>query len=238
MSDRSPWEELDPDTWAHLGQMAEFGVLSASLLHELRQPLFAVKAIAQLARRREKLLDEEGINQLLVHVVQIEELLDHYAGFGRLDEPDSLFDLNLPIRRAVDMLAHRGRQIGATVDARLAEQTLLVRGRPGAARQVAVNLLQNALDAVEGCDSRDVLVQSELAGGNARLVVRDNGPGVPQEMRARLFTPFMTTKAPGRGTGLGLYIARKLCEEAGGALRIDFPDGGGTRVEVEIPAAS
>jgi len=233
----SPWEDLDPDTWAHLGQMAEFGVLSASLLHELRQPLFAVKAIAQLARRRERALDEEGLKQLLLHVVQIEELLDHYAGFGRLDEPDTVFDLNLPVRRAVDMLAHRGKQIGARVDFRLTDETLLVKGRPGAARQVAVNLLQNALDAVEGCTNREVLVQSDRVGRGARLVVQDNGPGVPEDMREQLFKPFVTTKAPGRGTGLGLYIARKLCEEAMGDLNIAFPAGGGTRVEVVIPSA-
>ena len=238
MSDSSPWEELNPDTWAHLGQMAEFGVLSASLLHELRQPLFAVKAIAQLARRREGALDDKGIQQLLVHVVQIEELLDHYAGYGQLDEPDSLFDLNLSVRRAIDMLAHRGRQIGADVEVRLTDASLLVMGRPGAARQVAVNLLQNALDAVEGGERRHVLVESLWSDGRARLVVQDSGPGVPLELRERLFTPFVTTKAPGRGTGLGLYIARKLCEEANGTLTIAFPDTGGTRVEVELPAAS
>jgi len=217
--------------------MAEFGVLSASLLHELRQPLFAVKAIAQLALRREQALDEAGLRQLLLHVIQIEELLDHYGGFGRLDEPDTLFDLNLPVRRAVDMLAHRGRQIGATVNTQLSPDSLLVEGRPGAARQVAVNLLQNALDAVESCVAREIWVTSERRGQHARLVVQDNGPGVPESMREQLFTPFVTTKAPGRGTGLGLYIARKLSEEARGDLRIAFPESGGTRVEVEIPFA-
>ena len=169
MSDSSPWEELNPDTWAHLGQMAEFGVLSASLLHELRQPLFAVKAIAQLARRREGALDDKGIQQLLVHVVQIEELLDHYAGYGQLDEPDSLFDLNLSVRRAIDMLAHRGRQIGADVEVRLTDASLLVMGRPGAARQVAVNLLQNALDAVA------VAALDVLGADRAFVLLREDG---------------------------------------------------------------
>ncbi len=238
MSDNPPWGDLDRDTWAHLGQMAEFGVLSASLFHELRQPLFAVKAIAQLARKRDKHLDEEGLKQLLVHVVQIEELLDHYAGFGRLDEPETLYDFNLPIRRAIDMLAHRSRQIGATVESRFSDDSLLIRGRPGAARQVAVNLLQNALDAVEGGEHREIVVRSERAGSSARLIIQDAGPGVPDSMRDQLFKPFVTTKAPGRGTGLGLYIARRLCEEAGGELRIAFPVAGGTRVEVELPAAS
>ena len=73
---------LEPDTWARLARMAEFGVLSASLFHELRQPLFAVKAIAQLALRREGALEDEDLRQLLVHVVQIEELLDHYSGYS------------------------------------------------------------------------------------------------------------------------------------------------------------
>jgi len=237
VSKSSDWEELSPDTWAHLGQMAEFGVLSASLLHELRQPLFAVKAIAQIARRREKSLDDDGLQQLLLHVVQIEELLDHYAGYGRLNELDALFDLNLSVRRAVDMLAHRARQLGVSVDARLSEEPLLIKGKPGSARQVAVNLLQNALDALEGAPARTVRVQSGRREGFARLVVQDNGPGVPEALRSSLFEPFVTTKEPGRGTGLGLYIAKKLCEESGGTLHLDFPPEGGTHVEVLIPIA-
>jgi C4-dicarboxylate-specific signal transduction histidine kinase len=238
MSKSTNWDELGPDTWAHLGQMAEFGVLSASLLHELRQPLFAVKAIAQIARRREKSLDEEGLGQLLTHVVQIEELLDHYAGYGRLNELDAVFDLNLSVGRAMDMLAHRARQFGVSIDPRLSSDSLLVKGKPGSARQVAVNLLQNALDALEGAPKRTVILRSERRERHACLVVQDNGPGVPEAVRPSLFEPFVTTKEPGRGTGLGLYIAKKLCEEMNGTLELEFPEEGGTRVEVLIPIES
>ena len=227
--------KLDPDSWARLARMAEFGVLSASLFHELRQPLFAVKAIAQLAARRGESLDEDGLRQLLVHVVQIEELLDHYAGHNRMGET-AVFDLNEAVRRGVDMLEHRARQVRAQVDARYSGAAM-VRGRVGALRQVAVNLLHNALDAVDQREDRRVRVSTAIQGASAILEVRDHGPGIPPEVRARLFEPFVTSKPVGRGTGLGLHITRKLVQESGGSLAVVDPDGGGTLIRVKLPLA-
>lgn len=229
--------DLDRDAWIRLAQLAELGVLSASLLHELRQPLFAVKAIAQLSKRRGRALEGEHLEQLLVHVVQIEDLLDHYAGYGRIVEPALLFDLNEPVRGALEMLAHRRRQVRAMVDAQLSPDALLVHGRPAAARQIVVNVLQNAYDAIEGQPERRVSVRSENGGGMIRLIVQDSGPGVPLDLRGRLFEPFVTTKPAGRGTGLGLYIAQQLVQEAEGLLELTFPEEGGTRVEVQLPVA-
>lgn len=224
--------------WMRLAHLAEVGVLSASLIHELRQPLFALKALAQLARHHDAPLAGEELAQLLEHVRQMEELLDHYAGYGRLMETPAVYDLNEPVRGALEMLAHRCRQVGADLDARLCARPLQVQGRPSAARQVVVNLLQNAFDAVEGRARREVVVRSENGGGQARLIVQDSGPGVPEALRARILEPFVTTKPPGRGTGLGLYITRRLVEEASGRLDLAFPEGGGTRVEVWWPVSS
>ena len=219
-------------------QLAELGLLSASLLHELRQPVFAVKGSLQLARHRGQTLGPDEIDALLVHLAHLEQLIHHYSGFPRPDEPVTQFDLNVPIRHAIGMLAHRGRQLGAQLETRLSDRALLVEGRPTAARQVAVNLLQNAFDAVSETQRREVVVRSSAGSGQVRLVVQDTGPGVPEHLRARLFEPFVTTKPAGKGTGLGLFIARRLGCEANGAMQIHFPDEGGTRVEVELPAAA
>lgn len=231
MSDEVP--KLDPDSWARLARMAEFGVLSASLFHELRQPLFAVKAIAQLAARRGESLDEEGLRQLLVHVVQIEELLDHYAGHNRVGEV-AVFDLDESVRRAVDMLEHRARQVHASVQAEYGGP-IRVQGRVGALRQVAVNLLHNALDAVDRREDRRVFVRTRIDRERAVLEVRDHGPGIPEHVRDRLFEPFVTSKPVGRGTGLGLHITRKLVQESGGGLEVLDPAEGGTLIRVSLP---
>jgi len=228
----------DEEDWVRVAQLAELGLLSASLIHELRQPLFALKASMQLARSTGRAPDVDDLSALLAEVESLEAVVENYSGFGRSSEPEVLYDLNDPTRRAVAMLEHRGRQVGAEVDVQLSQAALYVTGRPGAARQVVVNLLQNAYDAVSECPRRRVGVRTERTGATVLLSIRDSGPGVPAEFRNRLFEPFVTTKPVGHGTGLGLYIARRLVVEAHGELRLVFLDEGGLRVDVELPAAA
>ena len=232
MSDRR--ERSD---WTRLARLAEAGVLSASMMHEVRQPLFAIKALAQIARHGSGQLGGEQLSQLLVHVRQIEEMLEQYAGFGNSDEPALHYDFNEPVRLASDMLAHRAKQERISVSVSLCPRSLLVLGRSGAMRQVVVNLLQNALDAVEGRDERRVSIRTTVRAEQAVLTVGDSGQGIPAEMRARLFEPFATSKGPKRGTGLGLYIARQLVTEAGGTLQLNSTPEQGTTVEVVVPRA-
>ncbi len=222
----------EPPEWDRVAELAELGVLTASLLHELRQPLFAVKGRIQLARHRNEALQGEQLAEMLQQLSHIDELLDYYAGFGRLQEPPAPLDLREPVRRAVAMLAHRARQVGAAVHTDLGAAPIVITGRAMALRQVVVNLLQNALDAVEGREERRVRVEVS-ADTHARLLVADTGPGVPEVVLARIFEPFVTTKPAGHGTGLGLYIARKLIEEACGTLAVEID--GGTRVTVTLP---
>jgi two-component system, NtrC family, C4-dicarboxylate transport sensor histidine kinase DctB len=85
--------------------------------------------------------------------------------------------------------------------------------------QVAANLVQNALDATQGQDKRHVLVRVYAANGEARISVRDNGPGVPAALRQRIFEPFFTTKGE-RGTGLGLVLVRHAVSRMGGTLSL------------------
>jgi two-component system sensor histidine kinase RegB len=97
--------------------------------------------------------------------------------------------------------------------------------------QVAANLLRNALDA--GGDT----VTFGVEVGPAGLLVRvhDNGPGMPPEVLARVGEPFFSTKAPGTGLGLGVFIARSLCEQMGGRLTLESGPGRGTTAQAEIP---
>ena len=228
------------DALVHAASLAELGVMTASLLHELRQPLFAIKAHAQLGRAEEAggaVGRTDRYARILDQVRHIEELIRYYGSVARHDEPEVLFDLNEPIRTAIDMVSYRARKVGVEVDTALSSQVLLTQGREMAARQVAINLLQNACDAVEEQPERVIIVRTREIGDVVRLEVEDNGPGVPVDLRTRLFEPFVTTKPPGRGTGLGLYIAQRLVHEAKGTLRVIAPEGGGTRFEVDLPRA-
>jgi len=103
--------------------------------------------------------------------------------------------------------------------------------------QAIANLLDNAAEATEGRPARDVRISLERAGEELRMVVADNGVGVPEPLLRRIGEPFFTTKEPGRGTGLGLYLARHVVEREGGEMRVDSSEDRGTRVTLTMPEA-
>jgi len=216
--------------------MAEMGVMTSSLLHELRQPLYTMKTLAELVlvNQTEGERDQQRLRRLLEAAEHMDQLIGHYGAMGRDDDAVVLVDLNRLVADSVQMLAHRARELRATVTFRPHSTPLPIRARETAIRQIGVNLMQNALDAVEEVDRREVVVCTELVGDQARWVVEDSGGGIPEALRDQLFEPFVTTKPPGRGTGLGLYITRRLVRAAGGGMRLQS-DGVGARAVIKLP---
>jgi len=214
--------------------LAELGLLTTSLLHEIRQPLFAVKGRIELTRHQGKVLQGSDLLALLEPLRHVQELLDHYAGYGRQEPTARPFDARGPLQHALGMLAHRARQEGADLVSSLGEAPVEVMGRPVALRQVAVNLLQNALDAVADRAERRVTLRVGVQGQAAVIEVLDTGGGVPEALGDRVFDAFVSTNTTGRGTGLGLYIARRLVTEAGGTLVL-APHAPGTRAMLTWP---
>ena len=133
--------------------LAELGVLAASLLHELRQPMFAIKAHAQLGAS--EAVDDPRVAERLKHILEqaghVEELLRYYGALFRAEPTDalSIVDANEPARAAAELLGHRARKVGASLQLELAAAPCRVRGRELALRQIFVNLLQNAFDAAQ-----------------------------------------------------------------------------------------
>jgi two-component system sensor histidine kinase RegB len=101
--------------------------------------------------------------------------------------------------------------------------------------QAIANLLDNAADATEDLSERQVRVTLGRKAGMLELTVADNGIGVPEPLVRRLGEPFFTTKEPGRGTGLGLYLARHVVERNGGEMRIASVEGRGTQITLRVP---
>lgn len=105
--------------------------------------------------------------------------------------------------------------------------------------QVLMNLVQNALKATEATEAREgprVRLSARAADGALCLDIDDNGPGLPAEVRARLFEPFVTTRPAGEGTGLGLYVSHMIAQELGGELLLEDREGGGTRARLILRA--
>jgi two-component system sensor histidine kinase RegB len=103
--------------------------------------------------------------------------------------------------------------------------------------QAIANLLDNAAEATQGRSARQVRVQLSRVRDDLQLTVADNGVGVPEPLLRRIGEPFFTTKEPGRGTGLGLYLARHVVEREGGELQVESTEGRGTRVTLTVPEA-
>lgn len=215
-------------------RLAELGLLTAGLIHELRQPVFALKALAQLAEGHPSRAPEY-LAQVLAQVHTLESLIEGYADFSRRPVGNcEVFELAAPVRSALVVLEHRAIASQVRVHIDLGE-AVAVRGSLLAVQQAVVNLGQNAIDALRGQADGCLRITGVRVAGGAAIRVEDNGPGLPPHIRSHLFEPFRTTKPT--GTGLGLSISRDLLAACGGELRlVDGENGTCWEIVLALPS--
>ena len=201
----------DEDRLLETGRLAELGLLSAGLVHELRQPLFAAKALSQLLSGHVAGEAHGLLQQVQEQLSLVTEIVTRYADSGRRPGMDlQLMDLVPAVDAGVRLLLHRSRMQRIDLHWDAPTVGVGVWAEPVAVQQVTVNLVANALDAARSG------VRVRLEG--TTLLVEDDGTGVPEHVRDTLFEPFITTKPPGVGTGLGLALTRTLVVGMGGVL--------------------
>ena len=203
-------------------------MLSASLIHELRQPLFAARALTQLAQAASRPEQVAGhLDGVLAQLQTLEMLVLGYSDISRRPASEPVpFDVWTAIRSGLVIIEHRASAAGVVVVLG-GESGALVRAPLLAVQQAVVNLCQNAIEALAGRDGPRLTIT--VLSGPVRVRVEDNGPGLDAEIRARLFEPFRTTKQG--GTGLGLMLSRDLIEGFGGQLQLlDVPVGTGWEI--------
>jgi signal transduction histidine kinase len=210
------------DTLSRIGAL-DADLVAPTLLHELKQPLMGADASARLLERsfgEELARDEEWrilraqLDRLAEIVLEYEELL------GPGDAEPARYAVGPVVSRAVALLAHRVRPLARRFALDRADADREGFGAPGALVHAATNVLANALDAIEGVRGDPRVQVRVLAGsrGGVEVRVSDEGVGIPENLRGRLFEPRFTTKAPGRGAGLGLHLARRLMVRHGGEV--------------------
>lgn len=210
------------------GRLAEFGRFAAKQIHELRQPLFAIKGLAQLLLERDRVELDEVLDFARHIVEQSERLTGLVANLRQLSVPSqsggrTRAEVGAVLVRVTSLLDFRLRKARVTLRTQIAPDVPPVAAAPHALEQILINLLANALDAVSGSPAPIVQVRARVMAENPRFAsieVADNGLGIAKALRARLFESFFTTKGDEQGTGLGLAVSREIARGAGGDLAL------------------
>ena len=211
-------------------KLASVGRLAAGLAHELGNPLAAVRGYVELLAM-DAGPDDEVLRRCQVEVERMHHLLRGLLDFARQEAPQVL---EVDARELLEESARTVRLRGAFRGVEVAVEggdALVVRGDPARLHQVLVNLLLNAADA----DARWIVLSVAPLDGGVELVCADDGEGIPAEHLPRLFEPFFTTRAPGKGTGLGLAVSHRIVEQHGGRFTVSSTPGAGTRIGVWLP---
>lgn len=223
----------------HTEKMAALGRMSAAIVHEMGQPLAAMEATlaaAELSPSPEKTAERIGTARNLIR--RIQRTTKHLKSFSRKEQNIlTLTDLNLVAQNALDLIAPRVKSTGLAPRFIAADPAPLAMAGPVRLEQVCLNLLLNALDAVEGREGAAVTLITSAQGGEVRLSVRDTGPGISAEDLPRVTEPFFSTKIGGEGLGLGLSISQAIVTEFGGRLEIGAAPGGGAEIAMVLPRA-
>ena len=231
-----------------IDRLAEIGRTTSSIAHEINNPLAVISEISGWTRV--VVSDAEGLRQedkeeLETAVKRIEEqtrrcqsITRQILGFARYSEPTKTsFDIHELLKETITFLQAELKQEHIKVVLNFKEGQLSIRSDPKMLEQVFVNLITNAIHAIKekGSKKGRIELKTTKAGVNAEIMISDDGMGISQEDREKVFSLFYTTKPPGKGTGLGLPICQNIVNNLGGDMTFESQVGKGTTFTVRIP---
>jgi two-component system C4-dicarboxylate transport sensor histidine kinase DctB len=225
---------------ARSNRLAAVGEMSAAVVHELSQPLAALRMFVAGTRKflekgdtgtAAENLDE--IDSLQMRMAHLTQELKRFArpGESRIEK----IDLRESVRVAEKIVRPRFEETGVTLDLDLPDAPLEAETAPLRIEQILVNLLRNGADAAASEEQGIVTLRAGQLEGQVILRISDNGPGIPEDLRERIFDPFFSTKASSGGMGLGLAISIRLAEDLGGGLSVTANTPKGAVFELRLP---
>ena len=221
-------------------RLATLGELAAGVVHELNNPLTSITVYAEyLVRKLEaagnEVADVEKLRRIGASAQRILRFSRDLVQYARPSGRDlEAVDLASVVRQSVSICEHLVERGGIELEVVVDPELPVVRAITGQLEQVLINLITNAVHAVE--NGGKVSVRAQVEGPAAvMLEVADSGPGVPDADRQKIFEPFFTTKPDGKGTGLGLPIVRNIVDQHGGEITVNRSDLGGAAFRVILP---
>lgn len=224
----------------HASKLAALGQMSAGMVHELNQPLTAMRTLSESAGI---LLDQDRPEEVRGNLRRIAGLVDRLARLTsqlktfahKSDAPVAAVALARCIADAQALVGSelQARDIVVEVDVQPPGLSLLA--DEATMGSLLINLFRNAIDAMQGAPQRMLSIRARASGGRVSLTVCDSGPGIRADILARLFEPFVTSKPAGAGLGLGLVISAQLVRGAGGSLQAANRAEGGACFTVDLP---
>jgi len=213
--------------------------MAAGLAHEMNTPLANIRALAALARkeltgRPEHCQVAEDLDDIIQQTDRCSKILSGLLSFAREQEQNvHLHDLNSVCESAMELVKIKAEKQQVNLQLLPAPEMPPVSVDRHQMEQVLVNLLLNAIDAVQ--EGGQVFVSLEHSAATVTIRVRDDGCGIPDDVLPRIFDPFFTTKEIGKGTGLGLSLSYGIIKSHGGSLDVRSTPGKGSEFVVTLP---
>jgi two-component system nitrogen regulation sensor histidine kinase NtrY len=220
-------------------KVAAWREVARRLAHEIKNPLTPIQLCAERLRRHfsgappaARALVDECTETIVGEVESLKGLVDEFSQFARMPSPRTV-PTDLPRLITETLALYEGIFSDVRIEQRFAPGLPMVRLDPEQIRRVVINLVDNAIEAMERRGEIVVEAQRDSANAMVRIVVADNGPGIPAGEREKLFLPYYSTKR--RGSGLGLAIVRRIIAEHGGNIDVGDNAPRGTRFTIELP---
>jgi len=223
-----------------------WGEVARRLAHEIKNPLTPIQLSAERVQHKliNKLNDEDArilrrSTETIVNQVEaLKKMVNEFNQYARVPQLElHQLELNKLVREVLSLYdnARAVLDVGHEVDIKstFASELPLIKGDPAQLRQILHNLLQNAQDALVNTADPMIEVRTEVTQEGVQLTITDNGCGFPDEIKARVFEPYVTTKS--KGTGLGLPIVKKIVEEHGAIIRVENGKVRGAKISIVFP---
>jgi signal transduction histidine kinase len=236
-------EKALKDTQAALIQsekLAAFGQLGAGIAHEVKNPLAGILGLTQLSLRKAEKDStvHENLTIIEKEATRCATIIQNLLKFARQEKVAfESVDLNQVAKDAMAIVEHQLEMNKVKIRTNFAPDLPAIPGNANQIQQVLINLMINAQQAMRGNPGEVTVTTASSNASHVQVQVRDDGPGIPEDIQAKIFEPFFTTKEVGKGTGLGLSVSYGIIKEHKGDIQVESSPETGTKFNITFPAA-